>query len=163
MVPSYLCRTSPPAPAPCPSASITALALWEHSRPRGPISRSWQAGGCYLESPSVLSIIFVLKMKTTCLQSDLLKTNTYFFTEAFLPFCLSPPPAKNNGKTLLSWKVVFPLVRIQSWMVYHPVCRPIASPCPVALKCSHFCSPEGLKGVMSWRLNLCPAPFAHFL
>ena len=47
-------------------------------------------------------------MKTTRLQSDLLKTNAYFFTKAFLPFCLSPPPAKNNGKTLLSWKVTFP-------------------------------------------------------
>lgn len=57
---------------------------------------------------TVLSITFVLKMKTTCLQSDLLKTNAYFFNKAFLPFCLSPPPAKKNGKTLLSWKVIFP-------------------------------------------------------
>lgn len=26
------------------------------------------------------------------------------------------------GKTLLSWKVVFPLVRVQSRMIYHQVC-----------------------------------------
>lgn len=96
---------------------------------------------------TVLSIFFVLKMKTTCLRSDLLKTNGYFFTKAFLPFCLSPPPAKNNGKTFLSWKVVLPLVRVQSWMIYHftQVSGAVSLP-----RCSQMlvvCSPEGLRGV----------------
>lgn len=97
---------------------------------------------------TVVSITFVLKMKTTCLQSDLLKTNAYFFTKAFLPFCLSPPPAKNNGKTLLSWKVVFSSAQNPQLDDLSPSVLGNSFP---ALPLSDI---RGLKGVPRWGLSL---------